>query len=241
MQKESDGLNWKLPLRLSHNFQAWHRKMNASIPFLRSLWMWGQADSSSVYSCHHPHWLPSFFPLKHKLYLQNETWRRCRHLLMETKLLLLFVILYAANVCCKSDVPVGYRVSLAVPSEYSAGFIGRAYLMETDQNQDRTAAPCFRVSLSVKSGDGIYFCSLELFLGDVKVWNSGHYSRFVVSEECVLELTVDGDLHLKDHNNQIGWRTGTAAQSVQVTNFTILIFMCSNQQDLLLLKVFFHA
>lgn len=116
---------------------------------------------------------------------------------------------------CKSDVPIGYQLSLEVPAEYSPGFVGRAFLMENGQ-----IAPNFKVALSIEAINEKYSCSLQVFLGDVKVWNSGHYSHFYTSEKCVLELNEDGDLRLKggptptDH--KVGWRTGTYGQGVQV-------------------------
>lgn len=113
---------------------------------------------------------------------------------------------------CKSDIYNGYRLTLAVPVEYSVGFIGRAFLMETNQ-----MAPNFKAALSVEAVNGKFSCSLEVFLGDVKVWNSGHYSQFYVSEKCVLELTQDGDLQLKGPKNRVGWRSGTSRQGVEVT------------------------
>ncbi|GMN40507.1 hypothetical protein TIFTF001_009727 [Ficus carica] len=82
--------------------------------------------------------------------------------------------------------------------------------METDQME-----PSFRVALSVDAIEGKYSCSLEVFLGDVRVWNSGHYSRFYVSEKCALELTEDGDLRLKGPRGRVGWRTGTSGQGVE--------------------------
>ncbi|KAJ0089081.1 hypothetical protein Patl1_31497 [Pistacia atlantica] len=112
--------------------------------------------------------------------------------------------------CCKSDIHNGYRLTLAVPVEYSVGFIGRAFLMETNQ-----MAPNFKAALSVEAVNGRYSCSLEVFLGDVKVWNSGHYSQFYVSEKCVLQLTERGDLLLKGPKNRVGWRTGTSRQGVE--------------------------
>lgn len=65
-----------------------------------------------------------------------------------------------------------------------------------------------------------------MLLGDVKVWNSGHYSRFYVSEKCVLELTKDGDLRLKGPNDRVGWLSGTSRQGVEVIK---------KEQDLLIL------
>ena len=83
--------------------------------------------------------------------------------------------------------------------------------METNQME-----PSFGVALSVEPIKGKYSCSLQVFLGDVKVWNSGHYSHFYTSDKCVLELTKDGDLRLKGSNDRIGWRTGTSGQGVEV-------------------------
>ncbi|MCL7036580.1 hypothetical protein MKW94_026472 [Papaver nudicaule] len=34
---------------------------------------------------------------------------------------------------CKSDIPLGYKVTLPIPSNYNSGCTGRAFLMETDQ------------------------------------------------------------------------------------------------------------
>ncbi|XP_021655162.2 G-type lectin S-receptor-like serine/threonine-protein kinase SD2-5 isoform X2 [Hevea brasiliensis] len=104
-----------------------------------------------------------------------------------------------------------WRVALAFPVEYSVGFIGRAFLMETNQME-----PNFKAALSVEPIDGKYSCSLEVFLGDVKVWNSGHYSPFFTSERCVLELTKQGDLQLKGEKERVGWRTGTSGQGVEI-------------------------
>ncbi|EEF31065.1 G-type lectin S-receptor-like serine/threonine-protein kinase SD2-5 [Ricinus communis] len=130
---------------------------------------------------------------------------------MEFSLLgfLLFFVLFA-HALCKSDIHIGHRVTLAVPVEYSLGIIGRAFLMETYQSE-----PKFKVALSVVPINGKYSCSLEVFLGDVKVWNSGHYSPFFTSDTCVLELTKEGDLQLKGPKELVGWRTGTSGQGVE--------------------------
>ncbi|KAK1562017.1 hypothetical protein Q3G72_004947 [Acer saccharum] len=124
--------------------------------------------------------------------------------------LLIIILLFTSHGCCKSAVYKGYRLTLAVPVEYSVGFIGRAFLMETEQ-----IVPNFKAALSVEAVNGRFACSIEVFLGDFKVWNSGHYSRFYVSEKCVLELTENGDLHLMGPNERIGWKTGTSGQGVE--------------------------
>ncbi|XP_059668116.1 G-type lectin S-receptor-like serine/threonine-protein kinase SD2-5 [Cornus florida] len=111
---------------------------------------------------------------------------------------------------CDSDIHIPYRVTLAVPAEYSTSFIGRAFLMETNQ-----MVPSFKAALSVEALNQKYSCSLDVFLGDVKVWSSGHFSRFYTSEKCVLELTQDGDLQLKGQKERLGWRTGTSGQGVE--------------------------
>ncbi|XP_031378534.1 PAN domain-containing protein At5g03700 isoform X2 [Punica granatum] len=129
-------------------------------------------------------------------------------------LVLANILLFFAHASSsKSDLRVGYRVTLAVPTTYSPGFTGRAYLLESDKTE-----PSFRAALSVEAFEPArkYSCSVEVFAGDVKVWNSGHYSRFHVSDVCVLELTADGDLQLKGPNDKIGWRTGTSRQSVEI-------------------------
>ncbi|XP_034693279.1 G-type lectin S-receptor-like serine/threonine-protein kinase SD2-5 [Vitis riparia] len=115
-----------------------------------------------------------------------------------------------AHGSCKSDLPAPSQVMLAVPVGYSVGFKGRAFLMEANQ-----MVPSFRAALSVEAINGKYACSLGVFLGDVKVWDSGHFTRFYTSERCVLELTTDGDLQLKGAKEQVGWRTATFGQGVE--------------------------
>ena len=77
--------------------------------------------------------------------------------------------------------------------------------------------PSFKAALSVEAINGKYACSLSVFLGEVKVWDSGHFTRFYTSEKCLLQLTTDGDLLLKGANEQVGWRTATHGQGVEVT------------------------
>ncbi|KAL4272790.1 hypothetical protein GQ457_13G027050 [Hibiscus cannabinus] len=108
---------------------------------------------------------------------------------------------------CDSLFPLAHRVSLAVPLQYTDGFIGRAFLMDYTANQ---VEPGFRVALTAEANQGRYSCSLQVFLGDVKVWSSGHYSNFYTFDVCVLELTQDGDLQLKGPKDRVGWRTGTS-------------------------------
>ncbi|CAI9103421.1 OLC1v1001893C1 [Oldenlandia corymbosa var. corymbosa] len=123
---------------------------------------------------------------------------------------------------CDSDVGLGYRVTLAIPPAYSPGFVGRAYLMETDDDdRQNPGQPIFRTALTVLAqaqqddDDDEYSCSLDLFLGNVKVWSSAHFSRFYTSDKCTLELTQLGDLVLKGLDDRVGWRSGTAGQGVQ--------------------------
>ncbi|PNX86468.1 PAN domain-containing protein [Trifolium pratense] len=98
-----------------------------------------------------------------------------------------------------------------VPGKYEiGGFIGGGYLLETK------TVPNFRVALSIEGVNGKFSCSLLVFLGDVKVWDSGHYSRFYVTGKCLLEFTMDGDLRLKGPNETLGWKTGTSGQGVKV-------------------------
>ena len=133
--------------------------------------------------------------------------------LLATLFFILFVFLFHlfTNGLCISDVQIGYKITLPVPMEYISGFTGRAFIMDTDQME-----PKFRVGLSVESVEQKYSCSLDVFLGDLKVWSSGHFSRFYTTEICVLELTQNGDLQLKGQNELVGWKTGTSAQGVQV-------------------------
>ncbi|KAM7532069.1 hypothetical protein LguiB_035479 [Lonicera macranthoides] len=124
--------------------------------------------------------------------------------------LILLLIHFSTYAHSSTDISVGYKVTLAVPMAYNSEFTGSAFLMETNQ-----MIPNFRTALSVESFDEKYACSLNVFLGDVKVWSSGHFSRFFTMEECVLELTQEGDLQLKGEKDQIGWRTGTSGQGVK--------------------------
>ncbi|XP_038903590.1 EP1-like glycoprotein 3 [Benincasa hispida] len=112
---------------------------------------------------------------------------------------------------CRTDIVTGYEVNLVVPAEYEEWFIGRAFLMETEH----LMPPNFRVALTVEATQGQYSCSLQVFLGEVRVWSSGHFSRFFTAEKCVLELTADGDLRLKGPTGHVGWRTGTSRQGVE--------------------------
>ncbi|XP_021291391.1 G-type lectin S-receptor-like serine/threonine-protein kinase SD2-5 isoform X2 [Herrania umbratica] len=100
------------------------------------------------------------------------------------KLYLCSILILLVNYgSCDSAIHVGHRISLAVPSEYSAGFIGRAFLMDANQLE-----PNFKVALSAEAIKGKYSCSLEVFLGDVK---------------------------LKGPKERVGWRTGTSGQGVE--------------------------
>ncbi|XP_010529914.1 PREDICTED: G-type lectin S-receptor-like serine/threonine-protein kinase SD2-5 [Tarenaya hassleriana] len=111
---------------------------------------------------------------------------------------------------CKSDIGLGYALTLATPAEFNAGFVGKAYIIQTEQTE-----PSFKAALAIEANEGRYSCSIEVFLGDVKVWSSGHYSKLYVFDKCVLELTKDGDLRLKGRKKHVGWRTGTAGQGVE--------------------------
>lgn len=122
------------------------------------------------------------------------------------------LLLNLSRTICRTDIVAGYEVSLAVPAEYGEGFIGRAFLIETEH----LMPPNFRAALTVEATQGNFSCSLQVFLGEVKVWSSGHFSRFFTAEKCVLELTGDGDLRLKGPTGHVGWRTGTSGQGVEV-------------------------
>ncbi|XP_062094804.1 G-type lectin S-receptor-like serine/threonine-protein kinase SD2-5 [Humulus lupulus] len=109
--------------------------------------------------------------------------------------------------CSDSSIGIGYRFTLPVVVGITSG---RAFLVETNEME-----PNFKVALSVEAIGEKFSCSLEVFLGDVKVWNSGHYTRFYLVDKCVLELTQDGDLRLKGPKDRVGWRAGTAGQGVE--------------------------
>ncbi|KFK34414.1 hypothetical protein AALP_AA5G141500 [Arabis alpina] len=88
--------------------------------------------------------------------------------------------------------------------------------MESELSSARE--PGFKAALTMEANDdndGRYLCYLQVFLGDVKVWSSGHYSKMYVSNKCIIELTKDGDLRLKSSNKHVGWRSGTSGQGVE--------------------------
>lgn len=138
------------------------------------------------------------------------------------KLFLIYISLVhlcSYYVHCNTDIAIGYQFSLAIPLPYIKGFVGRAFVMEANQ-----MLPNFRAALSVEGINEEYSCSLDVFLGEIKVWSSGHFSRFFTKDKCVLQLTQDGELELKGQNEQIGWRSGTSKQGVKV--ITKLLNFC---------------
>ncbi|KAK4396050.1 hypothetical protein Sango_1441600 [Sesamum angolense] len=132
---------------------------------------------------------------------------------MKIYVFVLLINLLAHQAFSETYIHIGYRVTLAIPTEYTKGFLGRAFLMETEQT-----VPHFRVAISVEAVDEKYSCSLDVFLGGVRVWSSGHLSRFYTTEKCVLELTDSGDLRLKGEKEFVGWRSGTSGQGVKRLN-----------------------
>lgn len=111
---------------------------------------------------------------------------------------------------CKSDIAVGFRITMAIPPDYDSRFVGRAFLMNSYQR-----VPSFRAALSVEAIDAKYACSLDVFLGDERVWSSGHFDPFYTTEKCVLEFSREGELQLEDPSDRVGWRTGTSRQGVE--------------------------
>ncbi|KAJ4979581.1 hypothetical protein NE237_010361 [Protea cynaroides] len=122
------------------------------------------------------------------------------------------IVFFFIGCSSKSDIPIGYRVTVPVPSQFNEGFKGKAFILETGNIE-----PDFRVALSVEAMDNLkkYSCSLQLFLGDTKVWSSGHMSPFYPSQKCVLELTEGGELLLMGARRRVGWRTMTSGQGVE--------------------------
>lgn len=135
----------------------------------------------------------------------------------------LICLIYKLQGHCKSDIDLGFTLPLSAPIEYTPGFIGKAYLMETETSSRRE--PSFKAALTMESSDykGQYLCSIQVFLGDVRVWSSGHYTKMYVSSKCIFELTEDGDMRLKRSNKRVGWRSGTSGQGIEVLqNITTL-------------------
>ncbi|CAG7883546.1 unnamed protein product, partial [Brassica rapa] len=116
---------------------------------------------------------------------------------------------------CKSDINLGFTLPLSAPIEYTPGFIGKAYIMETETSSRRE--PSFKAALTMESSEykGRYLCSIQVFFGDVRVWSSGHYTKMYVSNKCIFELTEDGDMRLKRSNKRVGWRSGTSGQGIE--------------------------
>ncbi|PIA58071.1 hypothetical protein AQUCO_00500182v1 [Aquilegia coerulea] len=111
---------------------------------------------------------------------------------------------------CKSYIPIGFQVRIPVPSMYNNSFLGRAFFIETSYE-----VPNFKVGLSVEAVNGDHSCSLGVFLGDYRVWNSAHFMQFYARGICMLELTKYGNLQLRDSKGGIGWRSGTSLQGVE--------------------------
>ncbi|XP_030479754.2 G-type lectin S-receptor-like serine/threonine-protein kinase SD2-5 isoform X3 [Cannabis sativa] len=124
--------------------------------------------------------------------------------------LLVTTILFKYGYCESSSIGIGYQFTLPVVVGISSG---RAYLMES--SNEIKNEPNFKVALSVEAIEEKFFCCLEVFLGDVKVWNSCHYTRFYMVDKCVLDFTQDGVLNLKGSKDTIGWTTATSGQGVQ--------------------------
>ncbi|KAL7095164.1 hypothetical protein ACP275_10G007200 [Erythranthe tilingii] len=132
--------------------------------------------------------------------------------------LIILNLIMADQALSESYIQIGYEVTLAVPTVYTKGFVGRAFLSEVQQ----AAPPHFRAAITVEAAveeeNNYYSCSLDILLGDVRVWTSGHLSRFYTTGKCVLELTQYGDLRLKGQNERVGWRSGTSGQGVERLN-----------------------
>ncbi|XP_058739805.1 EP1-like glycoprotein 3 [Vicia villosa] len=122
----------------------------------------------------------------------------------------LFFVLLFNSAFSESSVGVGHSLMVEAPLEYRIGFKVGGFLLENDQT-----VPKYRVALSIEAIDSKFACSLLVFLGDVKVWDSGHYSKFYVTGKCLLEFSMDGDLRLKGPNGTVGWKTGTSGQGVK--------------------------
>ncbi|XP_043700789.1 EP1-like glycoprotein 3 [Telopea speciosissima] len=128
------------------------------------------------------------------------------------QLTLTLLVCFFSGSASKSDIPIGYRVTVPVPLEFNEGFKGKAFIMEIGNSE-----PDFRAALSVEAMNNLkrYSCSLQVFLGGTKVWSSGHFSPFYPSQRCVLELRKDGELLLMGARRRVGWRTNTSGEGVE--------------------------
>ncbi|PWA93002.1 Bulb-type lectin domain-containing protein [Artemisia annua] len=125
--------------------------------------------------------------------------------------------------CTTDNLQLGAKTTLVVPSLYIIGFVAQAFVLETSQ-----PVPNFRAGLSIEAIDQKYLCSLDIFLGDFKVWSTSHFSRFFTYEKCVIDFTMDGDLRLTGHDDEMGWRTATFGQgikSLQLSNTGNLVLV----------------
>ncbi|KAL8262291.1 hypothetical protein R6Q59_026340 [Mikania micrantha] len=130
--------------------------------------------------------------------------------------------------CTTDNLQLGAQTKVAIPNLSIIGFVTRAFVLETSQ-----PVPNFRAGLTVEAVKEKYVCSFDVFLGDVKVWSSSHFSPFFTSEKCVIDLTMDGDLRLTGQNDQLGWRTATFGQGIKRLQL-------SNTGNLVLLDEFNH-
>ncbi|XP_068643895.1 G-type lectin S-receptor-like serine/threonine-protein kinase SD2-5 isoform X2 [Aristolochia californica] len=110
----------------------------------------------------------------------------------------------------RSEIMTGHMITLSIPTINEAGFHGRTVFMET-----RDKIPNFRASLGAEAVGGNYVCSLSVLLGEVEVWSSKQFSEFLLQGSCVLELTIDGVLQLRDSTGRIGWQTATVGEGVE--------------------------
>ncbi|KAL0338101.1 UNVERIFIED_CONTAM: G-type lectin S-receptor-like serine/threonine-protein kinase [Sesamum angustifolium] len=108
---------------------------------------------------------------------------------MKIYVFVLLINLLAHQAFSETDIHIGYRVTLAIPTEYTKGFLGRAFLMETEQT-----VPHFRVAISVEAVDEKYL-----------------FTR------C-FPWRRQRDLRLKGEKEFVGWRSGTSGQGVKRLN-----------------------
>ncbi|KAL5974718.1 hypothetical protein ACLOJK_031388 [Asimina triloba] len=114
------------------------------------------------------------------------------------------------HVLSDSHISVGNQIIVSIPSRYDPTFHGKAFFMQNGE-----LVPNFKAALSVDAVGGRYLCELAVFLGDVKVWNSGRFSRFYAAGSCILQLLETGLLQLSDSDGRVGWRIGAYGQGIK--------------------------
>jgi hypothetical protein len=144
-------------------------------------------------------------------------------------LLSIMAVLFFQHAAFSSaNFAVGREVTVHLPpAPYQPGFTDRGVVLRAHRGKSQ---PGLVAAVSVETEAGGYTCALVVLLGDVKVWASDHFNKFVPNALCRLELTVEGQLRLTDGAGTVGWASGTAGLGIKV--------MCPSISSLILICIF---